>query len=191
MKPRTSTNKSPASYIVTVGTQTVHVELREDRAVVDGVPMTADLSTLGHDAAQSLLLDGESWRFVANRSGPGAWDIGIGGRLVQVEVTDERTLAFRKTTDRPTAPSGAEPLRAPMPGLVVRLEVEVGQQVTEGQGLVIVEAMKMENELRSRSEGRVTAILVAEGEAVERNQILMEFESVEEPASAVEEEMKR
>ena len=188
MTPRSSADRSATSYFVTVGKDTVHVELEADHAIVDGVPMTADLSTLGDDGARSLLLDGESWRLVANRSGRGAWDMRIGGRSVQAEVTDERTHALRRATGRPTLLPGAEPLRAPMPGLVVRLEVRVGQQVTEGQGLVIVEAMKMENELCSRTAGRVTAIYVEEGDAVERDQMLMEFESVEEPPSSVEEE---
>jgi len=70
---------------------------------------------------------------------------------------------------------GPRTLRAPMPGMVIRVEVEEGQPVSAGQGLVIVEAMKMENELKSPTEARVGKILVQEGTAVEKDQVLMEF----------------
>ena len=74
---------------------------------------------------------------------------------------------------------GPSALRAPMPGMVIKIEVEEGQQVSAGQGLVIVEAMKMENELRSPGEARVGRILVEEGTAVEKDQVLMEFSPLE------------
>ena len=72
---------------------------------------------------------------------------------------------------------GPKPLRAPMPGLVVKVEVGEGDEVTPGQGLVIVEAMKMENELKAEAPGRIGRILVAEGEAVDKDQILLDFEA--------------
>ena len=80
----------------------------------------------------------------------------------------------------PDGPTGPKPLRAPMPGLVVQLEVAEGDQVTSGQGLVIVEAMKMENELKSEGEGTVKRILVEPGQAVDKDQVLVEFETPEE-----------
>ena len=63
-----------------------------------------------------------------------------------------------------------------MPGLVLRVDIEEGQEVAEGQGLLIVEAMKMENELRARATGRVRRVHVAAGESVRRGDILIEFE---------------
>ena len=70
---------------------------------------------------------------------------------------------------------GPGALRAPRPGMVIKIEVEEGQEISAGQGLVIVEAIKMENELRSPGEARVGRILVEEGTAVEKDQVLMEF----------------
>jgi len=80
-------------------------------------------------------------------------------------------------------PTGPRPVRAPMPGLVVRVEVSLGDVITAGQGVAIVEAMKMENELTADGEGRVSAILVAEGDTVERDQVLVELTSLKEDAS--------
>jgi pyruvate carboxylase subunit B len=70
-----------------------------------------------------------------------------------------------------------------MPGLVVKIEVEVGDEVRAGQGLVIVEAMKMENELKSEGAGRVAAIHAGVGDAVEKDQILVDLDSLEEVGS--------
>jgi biotin carboxyl carrier protein len=66
-----------------------------------------------------------------------------------------------------------------MPGLVVKVEVEEGDPVRKGQGLVIVEAMKMENELRSGGEALVRNVLIAPGETVEKDQVLIEFDPLE------------
>ncbi len=69
-----------------------------------------------------------------------------------------------------------------MPGLVLRVEAQVGEMVGKGQGLVIVEAMKMENELKSQGEARVRKVLVEAGQTVEKDQVLMEFEAPESTA---------
>jgi len=71
---------------------------------------------------------------------------------------------------------GPKPVRAPMPGLVVRVEVEPGQEVKAGQGVVIIEAMKMENELKAEAVGVVSRVLVQQGQAVEKGAVLVEFE---------------
>jgi len=75
----------------------------------------------------------------------------------------------------PAAVVGPAPLRAPMPGLIVRVEVEPGDAVKAGQGVVIMEAMKMENELHSERDGVVARVLVAAGEPVEKGAVLIEF----------------
>jgi pyruvate carboxylase subunit B len=62
-----------------------------------------------------------------------------------------------------------------MPGLVVRVSATAGQTVAAGQGLIVLEAMKMENELRAPAAGRVTSVRVSEGQAVEKGQVLIEF----------------
>jgi biotin carboxyl carrier protein len=74
---------------------------------------------------------------------------------------------------RPAA--GPGPVRAPMPGMVVRVEVAEGDAVAPGQGIVVVEAMKMENELKTESGGVVARINVEAGQAVEKGAVLVEF----------------
>ncbi len=74
------------------------------------------------------------------------------------------------------ASAGPAPLIAPMPGLIVRIKVAIGDLVQAGQGLVIMEAMKMENELRSSAAGKVRSISAEEGSAVEKGAVLVELE---------------
>ena len=73
-------------------------------------------------------------------------------------------------------PAGPAPLRAPMPGLIVQLRVKVGDTIAAGDGLVVMEAMKMENELRAQAAGTVRAVHVSVGAAVEKGALLVELE---------------
>ncbi len=107
--------------------------------------------------------------------GRGRYALSIGGFRYEVEALDERTRAIRDLTAAAAVPAGPAPLVAPMPGLIVRVNVEAGQVVQPGQGLVVMEAMKMENELRTQSGGTVKAILVEAGAVVEKGARLVEL----------------
>lgn len=163
-------------YHVTIAGRTLEVELSADGVKVDGEPVTADLETVPDGPVRSLLLDGASHRLVARARGRGAWELHLRGRRLTAEVVDERTRAIRAMTGASAAPAGPKRVRAPMPGLVLRVEVAPGDVVRPGQGLLIVEAMKMENELRAEVGGRVVAVHVAAGEAVAKDQLLIDLE---------------
>ena len=116
-------------------------------------------------------------RVYAVRRGDTDWEIHFRGRSFRVEVADEKSWRIRQARgSEAAAVAGLEPLRAPMPGLVLRVDVEVGQQVAQGQALLIVEAMKMENELRARASAHIRRVHVAAGESVRRGDVLIEFE---------------
>ena len=89
-------------------------------------------------------------------------------------LANERARAIRELTGH-DGQSGTSDLRAPMPGLVVKVLVEDGQEVQAGDGLVIVEAMKMENELRAEGDGVVASVRVQPGDTVDRDELLIEF----------------
>jgi pyruvate carboxylase subunit B len=84
--------------------------------------------------------------------------------------------AFREGAGATTGPVGPAPLVAPMPGMIVRVTVQVGDRVRAGQGLVVMEAMKMENELRAQADATVKAVLAHPGSAVEKGALLIELE---------------
>ncbi len=167
-------------YHVTIRDRTVAVELDPEGVRVDGRLVDADLRRVPETAVHTLLADGASHRFVVRRSARGSWELHLRGRKVVAEVVDERTRQIREMTGMGAGPAGPRPVRAPMPGMVVQVEVEEGQMVEPGDGLAVVEAMKMENELRAEASGRVATIHVEAGQAVDKDEILIEFEPPEE-----------
>ena len=166
-------------YLVAIRGRTLEVDLGPDGVRVDGTPVMAELQAVPDGPVRSLLLDRASHRVVARRGEPGHWELHLRGWRLAAEVVDERTLKIREMTGTSTAAAGPKPVRAPMPGLVVRVEVAEGDEVRPGQGLVIVEAMKMENELRAEIAGRVKAVHVKPGEAVEKDQVLIDLGPLE------------
>jgi pyruvate carboxylase subunit B len=166
-------------YLVLVQGRTVEVELGPEGVRVDGTPVQAELQAVPDGPVRSLLLDGASHRVVARKGEPGHWELHLRGWRLAAEVVDERTLKLREMTGANATAAGPKPVRAPMPGLVVRVEVAEGDEVRPGHGLVIVEAMKMENELRAEIAGRVEAVHVKPGEAVEKDQVLIELGPLE------------
>ncbi len=167
-------------YHVAIGDHTFEVLLTPDRVEIDGVVADVDLTGIEGTLVRSLLMDGDSYRLLARRERKSHWDLHLQGHRLQAEVLDERTLAIRELTTVVSGPVGLTPVRAPMPGLVVRVDVAVDDIVTAGQALAIVEAMKMENELTAAAAARVTAVLVAQGDTVERDQVLVEFAPMDE-----------
>ena len=163
-------------YFVTIGDRTVEVDLTGHTPVVDGTPVEAHLAALPGTPVRHLLVDGRSFAITAHPGERrGQWHLAVGADRFRADAVDERTRAIREMT------GGAEveaekTVNAPMPGLVVKIEVEVGQQVRAGQGVVVVEAMKMENELKAPADGVVAKILVQERQTVEKGATLIVLE---------------
>ena len=165
-------------YFVEIEGRTIEVDLDGDRVAVAGNPVAVDLRSVSGTRLSHMLLNGRSWPLIASPGGrSGIWAVQVAGRTWEVEVLDERSRAIREMTGAAPSKRGPRPVRAPMPGLVVRVEVEPGQSVRPGQGVVIVEAMKMENELKTDGGGIVSRILVSPGQVVEKGAVLIEFAS--------------
>ena len=98
------------------------------------------------------------------------------GNTLECYVEDERMARLKKSMDLKVTDAIVKELNAPMPGLIVSVEVKPGQQVKKGDGLVIIEAMKMENEIKATSDAIVKEIKVQKQQPVEKNQLLMIFE---------------
>lgn len=110
---------------------------------------------------------------VQKRSGRGRYTLWVDGYRVETEALDERTRAIRDLSAASAGPVGPAPILAPMPGLIVRVSVKIGDRVEAGQGVVVMEAMKMENELRATTAGTVTAVEVSPGATVEKGALLV------------------
>jgi pyruvate carboxylase subunit B len=163
-------------YYVTVGGREHLVEVDGDRVTVDGQPAVATAAGVEGTPVRQVLLDGASWMLTLDPAGRGRWNVGWRGDRWEVEVVDERTRHIRSLTGPGQVRSGGGAIKAPMPGLVVRILVEPGQAVEAGQGVVVLEAMKMENELKAAAAGVVRAVRAEVGRPVEKGQVLVELE---------------
>jgi biotin carboxyl carrier protein len=162
-------------YHVTIADRTFRVEVAGSRVHIDGVELAdVTMASLPGTAIRHLLANGSTTTLVAHRDGDG-WSMLVDGWPVHAEVVDERTRAIQAMTGRTHVAHGPKPVRAPMPGLIVRIDVGIGDAVRAGQGVVAMEAMKMENELKTESAGVVARILVEPGQAVEKGAVLVEL----------------
>ena len=156
--------------------QLVTVDLGPNGIEVDGEPLTAHLEEVDGTPIYLLTAGGTLHRLAVRRGEMrGQYTIWSDDHRFEVDALDERRRAIRDMAGAGAVSSGPAPLFAPMPGLVVRLNVQVGDQVQAGQPLVVMEAMKMENELRSMSGGIVSAVRVQPGDVVEKGAILVEL----------------
>jgi biotin carboxyl carrier protein len=137
------------------------------RVVIDGTPFQVDAANMGDDSVLTMLVDQVSvlahTRVADARRG--LYDVAIGGQYRRLEVLDELTSATQRATG--TEKSGRFVLEAPMPGLVVAVQVQPGDRVELGTPLVVMEAMKMQNELLSEAAGVVREVRARVGQAVE------------------------
>jgi pyruvate carboxylase subunit B len=118
------------------------------------------------------------FRVVAEkREGRGRFSLWVDGHRFEAEALDERRRVLRDLTGAAAGPTGPAPIVAPMPGLIVRINVVPGDTVEAGQGVVVMEAMKMENELRAQAAGKVKNVLVTPGTVVEKGTLLIELEA--------------
>jgi pyruvate carboxylase subunit B len=164
-------------YLVTVGDTEVEVLLDGDVVEVDGTLAEAHLSEVEGTPVRMVTIGDEVHRVVARRGQTrGRYTLWLDGFRYEVEALDERTRAIRELSGASAAPSGPAPLVAPMPGMIVRVAVQIGEQVQAGQSLIVMEAMKMENELRATAAGTVKAVLAQAGTAVEKGAVLLELE---------------
>lgn len=135
---------------------------------VDGRVIAVD-AHMPEPGVLSLIVNGQ--QFSAIQDGDGVW---IGGGRYEFIVNDPRSLAGRRSSG--AGAEGPRSVKAPMPGRVVRVLAEAGAEVAEGQGVVVIEAMKMQNELKSPKTGRVSRVAVAPGDTVGSGETLIVIE---------------
>lgn len=160
-------------YITTIeGTEYV-VEVLDARHVsVNGKVLQVDFETVSGQPVFSLIVDGKSYESYIYEGEP-EWQVFLRGRLYPALVEDEREKRLRTAGGAGIADSGEFHLKAPMPGLVVAVPVNEGQEIKKGQVLLILESMKMQNELKAPRDGVVQRVRVKPGESVEQKQTLL------------------
>lgn len=159
-------------YYATVHGQEFEVELEGERVLVDGEEIDVDLSQSGVPELYSILIDGASYEVLVEEQRQ-EYAVTLRGQQFHVQVEDERTRRLNAGRKGPMVPSGELVVKAPIPGLVVKVLVSEGDDIPEDHPLVILEAMKMENEIRSLRAGVVRTVDVSAGQRVEQGAALL------------------
>lgn len=155
-------------YHVTLRSRTYVIDVEGGAVTVDGERLEAHAAAIPGTPLLHLLLGTDSWTVACQQLDGRRWALGAAGERVEVEVQDDRSKQIEALTGQGRKATVGGVVKAPMPGLVVRVEVSAGQVVEAGDGLVVVEAMKMENELRASHAGIVEQIHVSAGQRVEK-----------------------
>jgi acetyl/propionyl-CoA carboxylase alpha subunit len=163
------------------------VQLNDDRKTVSIEPdglryeqdqaVSAELADVEGSPVRMIKLGTNVYRVVVEKlQGRGKFTLWVDGYRFDTEALDERTRSIRDLSAAAAGPTGPAPIIAPMPGLIVRVNVNPGDEVVAGQGIVVMEAMKMENELRATADGTVRSVEVVAGTAVEKGALLVALE---------------
>jgi biotin carboxyl carrier protein len=160
-------------YHVTLRSRTYVIDVDGGAVTVDSERLESHWVAIPGTPLIHLLLGRDSWTIACQQLEGRRWALGAAGERFEVEVQDDRARQIEALTGQGRKPAVGGIVKAPMPGLVVRVEVTQGQVVAAGQGLVVVEAMKMENELRAVHAGVVEQIHVSAGDRVEKGAALV------------------
>jgi biotin carboxyl carrier protein len=154
------------------GERTVDVREGPEGAeiVVDGARVSADLALLAEPSLHSLLIDGRSREMVISRKGD-VVHVSLDGETIEARILDEVGRALDELAGRPG--TGALEVAAPMPGVVVAVHVAPGDEVEPGQSVLVLEAMKMQNDLSAESAGVVERVLAKAGDSVQGGAVLV------------------
>jgi biotin carboxyl carrier protein len=160
-------------YVTTVNDKDFEIEIVDEHHIRIGERLLAvDFETVSGQPVFSLILDGKSYESFVYQ-GDEDWEVLLRGRQFQVKVQDEREKRLKTAAGGGVAEGGEFHLKAPMPGLIVAIPVAEGQEIKKGQVLLILESMKMQNELKAPRDGVVDRIRVKAGESVEQKQTLL------------------
>ena len=160
-------------YFATVNDEEFVIEIdRDDRIMVNGESYEIDFHQMAETGVASLLLNHRSLEaFVEERED--AWEVLIHGEVYRVQVADERAHRLAQARGTAVAVTGEANINSPMPGIIIAVSVREGDEVTKGQKVVILESMKMENELTAPREGVVLRVAVEPGASVDKGQVLL------------------
>jgi biotin carboxyl carrier protein len=160
-------------YYATVDNHTFEIEINQlGELCIDGECAEVDFQSIGGGSIYSLLLGNSSYEALVEARDD-CYEVLVQGTLYRVCVQDERMRRLAQAARGFAPPSGEIAIKAPMPGLVVDVPVQAGQAVDEGSVLVVLESMKMENELKAPRAGVVSQVRVQSGQSVEEQETLV------------------
>jgi biotin carboxyl carrier protein len=167
-------------YITTIDDVDFEVEILNDHQVrLNDKIYEINFEEISSEMIYSIIVDGNAYEINISEE-ENEWYVLIQGTMYNAEVIDEREKRLREASGELALSSGEYTLIAPMPGLVVKVPIKVGKRVDKGDVLVILESMKMQNELKSPHKGTVTEVNIKKGDRVEKREAMVVLDQDEE-----------
>lgn len=161
-------------YVTTINGVRFEIEIQRDGGLlVNGERREVDFLPLDQGSLYSFIMDNHSDELLVEARSGTEYEVLMRGHLFSVEVLDERAQLMSQRRGGQFIDSGEISIRAPMPGLVIDIPVREGQEVKAGQTVVVLESMKMQNELKTPRDGVVQRISAEPGQSVEQNKPLV------------------
>jgi biotin carboxyl carrier protein len=159
-------------YVTLLNGRRYEIDIQKDGSLlVNGEPRTVDFRTLA-PSLYSVITDSQSYELAIEQTSEEI-QVQLRGRLYSVNVLDERAQLLASRSGGIDTDSGEISIKSPMPGLIVAITVSEGQEIKSGQTIVILESMKMQNELKAPRDGVIQRISVTAGQTVEQNKLLI------------------
>ena len=160
-------------YYATIDDQTFEIEINQQGELcIGGEREATDFQSISGSSIYSLLLGNVSYEALVEARDD-CYEVLLQGTLYRVRVQDERMRRLASAARGFAPPSGEIAIKAPMPGLIIDVPVQEGQEIEEGAVLVVLESMKMENELRAPRAGIVSQVRVENGQSVDQHETLV------------------
>jgi biotin carboxyl carrier protein len=159
-------------FVVTLNNKKITIIFNDDKKVlIDGKEYVYSLSKLNNSSYQ-LLINNKSHLITSIKKGNSEYILTLNGQVLETKVLSviqekaSRLIEAKKVKHSETA------VKSPMPGMILKIKKKAGDSIVQGDSILILEAMKMENDIRSQVSGKIKEIKVKEGQAVEKNTIL-------------------
>ena len=160
-------------YITTVDGTQYTIDINDDHHItINGKRFDVDMTMLSHTGLASLILNGQSFDVDIDERDR-VYQVMLKGVLHDVTVEDERTRRLAGVKGGLKEAVGEILIKAPMPGVIVEIPVQVGDVVTKNQVVAVLESMKMQNEFKSPKDGTVKSVRVTAGEKIDQNTVMV------------------
>jgi biotin carboxyl carrier protein len=162
-------------YKVSVDEQPeIEITMVNGKYAINNLPSNFDIVT-NSDGSFHVLYNGKSHHILVNESHEDTLKLEINKRKTETRIKNELEDLLTKMGMDKVSGSAMNELKAPMPGMVLKIHIQVGDQVKKGDSLLVLEAMKMENNIKALGDGIVSAIQIQAGDKVEKNQVMIQF----------------
>lgn len=162
-----------SDFIVTIDNKKFSINTNHsDKVMLNGKEYVLEISQLSEHTF-NVKINNAVYHITSSKLSNNIYSFLVDGHYFESEVRTKLEEEAANLLNGKNLSSGRKQIKSPMPGLILRINKDIGDNVNEGEPLILLEAMKMENEIRSPSSGKITEILVKEGKSVEKNQVLL------------------